>query len=78
MAKVNHLEGGLDPPEGGKYVIVARDVTGGFYVESSEPGYERGAPPTRYPIDESEREKAIARAAAHADQNEVETVYVIS
>ena len=78
MAQVNHLETGIDPPENDKYVVVARDVTGGFYVESSEPGYARGTPVSEYPIDEADRDAAISRAKALADRVGVDTVYVVS
>jgi isocitrate/isopropylmalate dehydrogenase len=78
MTDINHLQSGVDPPKDEKTVIVLRDVTGGFYVDSTEPGYQRGAPISEYPIDEGERERAIERAKAYADRNAVKTVYVIS
>jgi hypothetical protein len=78
MAELNHLETGVDPPDSDKYVVVARDVTGGFYVESSEPGYARGTPAGEYPIDETDRDAAIERAKALADRVGVKTVYVVS
>jgi hypothetical protein len=78
MADVNHLESGVDPPEDQKVVIVLRDVTGGFYVDSTEPGYRRGAPISEYPVDDADREHAIERAKAHADRHDIKTVYVVS
>lgn len=78
MAEVNHLEQGVDPPESEHCVIVARDVTGGFYVISSEPGYSRSGPVTDYPVREPERAAVIDRATAHADAHGVSIVYVVS
>lgn len=78
MVEVNHLEKGVNPPEEEHTVVVARDVTGGFYVISSEPGYRRGAPAELYPVAEGERERVIERAKAHADRAGVSTVYVVS
>ena len=78
MTEVNHLETGANPPDPDKYVVVARDIAGGFYVESSEPGYERGAPIAQFPVDEAERDAAIERAKAFADHCGVKTVYVLS
>jgi hypothetical protein len=78
MAHVNHLELGMEPPKSDRYVVVARDVTGGFYVVSSADGYRRGASPKDYPISEADREAALARAKDLADRNGIETVYVVS
>ena len=78
MAEVNHLEQGVNPPEEEHTVVVARDVTGGFYVISSEPGYRRGAPAHQFPVAETERLAVIERAKALADRSGVSTVYVVS
>ena len=42
MADVNHLEEGVDPPNE-PCVVVTRDITGWFYVVSSETGLRCGA-----------------------------------
>jgi hypothetical protein len=78
MAEVNHLEAGVNPPEEEHTVVVARDVTGGFYVISSEPGYRRGAEPHLFPVAEGERNLVIERAKALADKTGVSTVYVVN
>jgi hypothetical protein len=78
MVEVNHLEQGVNPPEEEHTVVVARDVTGGFYVISSEPGYRRGAPAQQYPVSEGERAVVIERAKALADKSGVSTVYVVT
>jgi len=78
MSSVNHLETGREPPQEDNWVYVTRDATGGYYVESSEPGWSRGAPLDEYPVREAERDAAIERAMAHADRRGVKTVYVIA
>lgn len=78
MANVIYLAEGLDPPAKEHCLIVARDVTGAFYVLSSETGYQRGAAPPPYPISEADRTAAIERAKAHADREGIHTVYVVT
>lgn len=77
MAEVNHLDEGLSPPDE-PCVVVTRDVTGGFYVVSSESGFHREAPRSANPISEADRAAAIERAQAYADQHGMHTVYVVA
>jgi hypothetical protein len=74
---VNHLEEGLEPPNE-PCVVVTRDITGGFYVVSSEAGFHKAAPPSPNPISDVERSAAIDRATAYADQHGMRTVYVVT
>ena len=77
MTQVNHLEEGVMPPDE-PCVVVTRDVTGGFYVVSSETGFHRQAPPSPNPISDSDRTAAIDRAKTYADQHGMKTVYVVA
>jgi hypothetical protein len=77
MAAVIHLEAGAEPPNDPGSLIVARDLTGGFYA--LEPGaYARTETPSDQPISEPDRTATIDRAAAYADQHGLKTVYVVS
>jgi hypothetical protein len=78
MAKVIHLAEGIDPPEKESSLIVARDVTGAFYVVTSEAGYRRSTAPSSAPISEADRTAAIDRAKVYADQSGIHTVYVVT
>jgi len=75
MTKVIHLEKGAEPPEGASCLTVARDVTGGFFVSSSDTS---DATPSDYPVSENDRTAAIERASAHADRFKIPTVYVVA
>lgn len=78
MTTLIHLDVGLDPPKGEKCLIVARDVTGGIYVSTSEAGYQRGASLSAYPISDADRTVVIDRAKAYADQYDIHSVYVVT
>jgi hypothetical protein len=78
MAAVIHLEAGVEPPKDPSSLVVARDVTGGFYAIGPEERYIRPATPPEHPVSEADRAAAIERASAHADQHGLNTVYVVS
>jgi hypothetical protein len=77
MADVIHLEAGQDPPSDVDCLIVARDLTGAFYVPSPEVGYHRTAEVSSYPISDADRSAAIDRARGYADQHGIAKVYVV-
>jgi hypothetical protein len=77
MADVIHLEAGQDPPKDVDCLIVARDLTGGFYVPSPEVGYLRSAEPLDTPISEADRAAAIDRATGYADRHGINKIYVV-
>ncbi|HXQ45785.1 MAG TPA: hypothetical protein VN806_04165 [Caulobacteraceae bacterium] len=78
MTNLIHLDVGQDPPKGESCLIVARDVTGGFYVTTSEAGYQRGASLAAYPISDADRTVVIDRAKAYGDQHGLHNVYVVT
>jgi hypothetical protein len=78
MTNLIHLDVGQDPPKGESCLIVARDVTGGFYVTTSEAGYQRGEPLSAYPISDADRTVAIDRAKTYGDQHGLQNVYVVT
>ena len=77
MANVIHLEPGISPPDEACMAVV-RDVTGGFYVVSSEQDLNEVAPASPNPISEADRAATIERATAYADLHKLKTVYVVS
>jgi hypothetical protein len=77
MAEVIHLDAGQDPPENVDCLIVARDLTGAFYVPSPEVGYRRTAEASSVPISDADRTAAIERATGYADQHGINKVYVV-
>ena len=78
MADLIHLDVGEDPPKAENCVIVTRDVTGGFYVTTSEAGYQRGASLEAYPISDADRTVVIDKAKAYADGHGLHHVYVVT
>ena len=78
MADVIHLEVGQNPPQDPSALLVARDLTGGFYVLNAEPDFQRLTAPATYPISDDDRSAAIDRATAYADQNGVAKIYVVT